>query len=113
MTDLPRIRLATLLATGVVHRNPPLTALHKDNKRGDGQYKKNENNGYGGIHFARIDQLKSAAYGCRQARYDAGENNHGYAVADTPFGDLFSQPHEKHSPGHQSYDRRNQKTNAR
>ena len=46
-----------------------------------------------------LHHLEGVADGARQARDDAGEDDHGDAVADAALGDLLAEPHQEHGAG--------------
>src|SRR5690606_10042618 len=56
------------------------------------------------VDVALPSRLERLTDGRRQARHDAGEDQHGDAVADTPLGDLFAEPHHEHGASYERGD---------
>ncbi len=101
MRTLCRVHLASLLAPRVVHGNASLRALHEDHEYNRCYAADEHQDRRSRRHLAVTDQLGRARNRSRHARHDTGENDHRDTVADTALGNLFTQPHQEHRPGHQ------------
>ena len=99
-----RLRLhhpPTLLTLGVIHRNTTLAAFDKDDQINDHR-RQNENakqNQNADLTLPRL--LKRLANSGRQPSNNTCKDQQGDAVTHAALGDLLTQPHHEHSPGHQ------------
>jgi hypothetical protein len=84
------------LALGVVDRDAPLAALDEHDEGGDRADQEQQQQREGRVHLAGAHLLEGAADGGRQPGDDAGEDQHGDAVADAALGDLLAEPHQEH-----------------
>ncbi len=102
---LPLVDLVTDLTLGVVDGDPTLTPLDEDHKGRHQNDQRHDDQRRHRVHVAVADQRAHAANGAGQTGHDAGEDDQRDAVAQTPFGDLFAQPHQEHRAGDQRNDR--------
>ncbi len=113
MAALGRIDTPALLSLGVLDRDPPLTALDEDDEGRDADRQCDQEQDDEGMEFARPGEFERPADGRGQADDDTGEDDHRDTVADPPFGDLFTEPHQKQRPGHERDDGRHTEDPAR
>ena len=102
---LPLIDLVTDLTLGVVDGDPTLAALDEDHEGRHQNDQRHDDQRRHRVHVAVADQRAHAANGAGQTGHDAGEDDQRDAVAQTPFSDLFAQPHQEHRAGDQRNDR--------
>ena len=92
------------LTLSIVHRDTTLTAFDEDHKsrhqRNNGDHKNRRQ----GTDSTRAHQLEQTG-DCRgQSGNDTSEDDDGDTVPQTAFGDLFTEPHQKHRTRHQGND---------
>ena len=106
--------LAALLAARIVDRNAALGALHVHDED-DGRDATDEHQDCRDrAHLTVTHEFRRTGYSRREARNDAGENDHRNAVADAALGDLLAEPHQKHGARHERGDAgRDQERRAR
>ena len=99
MRALVHVGLAATLATGVVHGDAALAALHEHHEVGHAQHQDHDHQDRKGADFVVGDLLQRADHGRRKAGHDAGEDDQRDAVADAALGDLLAQPHQEDGAG--------------
>ena len=101
------------LALGVVHLDLALRALDEHAEQRN-QHDHDEDQQHDQrIHFAGAHHFQGIADGARQARDDAGDDDHGDAVADAAFGDLLAEPHDEDGAGGDRHGRDEQELRSR
>ena len=104
MAGLALIQFVAPLPLRVVHQHPPLGPLHIDDaahhEDRDGPHHQQQH--AADLAFVRL--LQGTADGTGESRHNAGEDEHGDAVAHPLLGNLLPQPHEEHGAGHQGDD---------
>src|SRR5712671_136764 len=96
---LPGVHPAAHLALGIVHGDAPLGALDVHAETGHAEHDRHQRDREHGLHLPVAHRLEGAAERPREPRHDAGEDDHGDAVADAALGDLLAQPHQEHRAG--------------
>ena len=102
MRALPTVDLAPNLTLGIVHQDLSLPALDKHHERRH-QNAADNNNNTSGIENApvrassRVPPIARGNPAAIPAKMISGNT-----VADTALGNLLTQPHQEHGPGHQS-----------
>ncbi len=90
-----------MLPPGVVDRDPALAAFHEHHARHDQYSQHADTQQHQDRNFALPCLFERLPYRPGEAGHDTGENQYRNAIADTPFGHLFTQPHQKHRAGDQ------------
>ena len=91
-------------AFGVLDRNAPLSLFDEDNDPHHGDHEHQQNQYHEDGDLTGGQQPKRIGHRGGQTNDDTGENNQRNAVADSPFGNLFAQPHDKGRTGGQGDD---------
>ena len=102
MGTLPAVHFVADLTLRVIHQNLALAAFdeHHKTSHSSNQYNDDQRNHW--MHGACVYKRYQTTQCIRQTSGDTSKNNDRNPIAQTTFGDLLTQPHQKQGARHQS-----------
>src|ERR1700756_272653 len=99
MARLSAVDPSTYHPPCILDRDATLTCLHIDDSARNYNRQGNYQDQHENAHLAVLDELSSAAQCARQPSDDSSHDYQGNTVADSAFGYLLADPHDKNGTG--------------